>query len=1048
MNKKTIIAILLLSIFLFNCGGGSGGSSSPSGEKPGVPEIVQVLPSHYIALTNSAIIIRAKILNGNGGPVRNHPVTFTNLSPIGTLINENDVPVGNKTVVKTNNSGLATIKVKSSTTGFATIMAEVAKGVGIVRDRKTVYFSSTLASQPFMYLDADADSDSTYNEPSDYTLFENNSASDNQVLMRATVFNKFGQRVYGATVQFGSDYPYKSGSSPICSDGTTTCYVTFPNGITATTDSNGQAYILVQVDPVLRNLLTVLNITALADVNGDGYADAGGVYSLYLLPITLNSITVTASPNILAPDDESTISASVKLNTGGPAPDGTAVGFVADCGSVEPFALTTTGLASVKYKAPSSPPASGTCRVTATVDGLSNFVDITISSDLTVIPETQVISGASGGTVSYVISGGVRPYAVTSSNRFAACNSEDADCSDAEDSGTWNISTPDGSGNYIFTATVPQNTPSQTVTFTVMDAVGKTDTATLTINVAALTVQPGTITIDGTAGGNVTFTIYGGVPPYDIFANIADPVFAPTPAQVTSSGNTFTVTVPANTTAKTIIYTVRDANGSTTTGTLTITAAAPPGLLIIPASQSVVAPKTVSFSVSGGTAPYVITSTDPSSACNSTDADCSDPTDTGIWNLASAGSFTVTVPSNAVSGDVTLNVFDSVGATKSATLTVVASGVATITINPASISVTGLAGNADNVTFIISGGTAPYTAFSSNTAIAEIVSVGASSFTVDPKPVAASTAATLTVLDSNGLSKTATITVTPFSSSLGINPSTLAVTSGTNDIGFNIIGGTAPFTVYSSNASVVSLDGGGGTGPLVISTSPYSFTADALATGSATITVVDSDGKQVSSNITVSGTAPDFALTCNPALFIINPGFSGNSTCTVSSLNGFSSAVNLTCSGLPAGVSCGFLPSSVTPPPVSSSSSALTINVGPATSLGSYTFSVVGTSGSLSHVTTIDLVVTIGVVPYTRTVDEGNSTTFTIYGGTGGPYTVTSSNPARAYDSAPGDGTWNVATSGTSFTVNTTDTDSPDNVVLTVTDGVNLTTAVLIINAD
>lgn len=938
MNKKTILAILLLSIFLFNCGGGSGGSSSPSGEPTGVPEIVQVLPSHYIALTNSAIIIRAKILNGNGSPVRDHPVTFTNLSPIGTLINENDVPVGNKTVVKTNNSGLATIKVKSTTTGFATIMAEVAKGVGIVRDKKTVYFSSTLAAQPFMYLDADSDSDGTYNEPSDYTLFEGSNASDNQVLMRATVFNKFGQRVSGAPVRFESDFPYKSGSSPTCSDLTTTCYVTFPNGNTATTDSNGQAYVLVKVDPVLRNLITILNITALADTNGDGYGDASGVYSLYLLPITLNSITVTASPNIVAPNAQSDISAAVKLNTGGPAPDGTAVGFVADCGSVEPFAFTTAGLAKVKFTAPSAVPASGTCRVTATVDGLSSFVDITISSDLVVVPDAQVISGASGGTVSYVISGGVRPYTVTSSNRFAACNSSDEDCSDPEDSGTWNISTPDGSGNYIFTVTVPQSTPSQTVTFTVMDAVGKTKTATLTINVAALTVQPGTVTIDGTAGGTVTFTIYGGVPPYDIFYNIADPVFAPNPAHVTSSGSTFTVTVPANTTAKTIIYTVRDANGATTTGTLTITAPSVPALavlpgsitvngaapadtvtytifggtppyniftnnpsyspsvttvntsggtfqatvpagssaatvtytvrdntgatvaatlnitastdplLIIPGSQSVIAPNTATFSVSGGTPPYVITSTDPSSACNSSDSDCSDAGDTGIWNLASAGSFTVTVPSAAIAGDVTLNVFDSVGATKSAKLTIISGGVATITINPASISVTGLAGNADNVTFIISGGTSPYTVFSSNTAIAEIVSTGASSFTVDPKPVAATTAATLTVVDSNGLSKTATITVTPLLSSMAINPSTITVDSGTTSIYFQIIGGLEPYDLYTSNASVMDFSGN----TSVIDTPNSTFTGKVNGSGNATITVVDNDGKTVTATVTVN----------------------------------------------------------------------------------------------------------------------------------------------------------------------------------------------------
>ena len=943
MKKTTLslIALLILSTFLINCGGGSGGSSSPGGEKPGVPEIVQVLPSHYIAMTNSAILIRAKILNGNGGPVKNLPVTFTNISPIGTLMSNNDALLGNKTVVKTNDSGMATIKVKSTTSGFVTIQAEVNKGVGVVRDRKTMYFSSSLSSSPFMYLDADADSDLTYNEPSDYTLFESNNASDNQVLMRATVYNKFGQRVFGSTVQFGADFPYKVGSSTTCSDGTSSCSVTFPNGNSATTNSSGEAFVLVQVDPVVRNIITILNITAVAD-NG-----AANVYSLFLEPIIISSVTVTANPSIVAPAGTSTISAAVRLNTGGVPPNGTAVGFVADCGTVTPFALTTTGLATATFTAPSAAPSPPVCRVTATVEGISNYADITISSALTVQPPTQSINGLTGGTVSYIISGGVPAYTVTSSNRFAACNSTDNVCTDATDTGTWNVTTPDASGSFIFTVTVPAGTAAQSITLSVRDSVGATVSATLTIGGGgALSVQPGTVSVNGDTppAAGVTFTIFGGAPPYDVFPNNADPAFTPTPTHVTASGGTFNVTVPPSTPAITVVYTVRDSAAATTTATLNITATTPTpaALLIIPGSQSVVAPGTATYTVSGGTAPYVITSTDPSSACNSTDADCIDAGDSGIWNLAAAGSFTVTVPSTAVAGNVTLNIFDSVGATKSATLTIVSGGAATgITINPASISVTGLAGATDNVTFTIIGGTSPYTVFSTNTAVAEVVSTTATTFTVDPKVVAASSAATLTVVDSLGANKTAAITVTPLSSSLGINPSTLAVTNGTLNIQFNIIGGFAPYDIYTSDTSVLTLDGG----PAAIyDQAATSFTADAVGSGTATVTVVDNDGKSVTSTITTTG------------------------------------------------------------------------------------FSIV-----LSSVT----------------VNEGNSVIAQVYGGDGGPYTVTSSEASRAYDSAPGDGTWVVAASGNTFVINTSDINAGAVITLTATDSsLNITTATLTIDAD
>jgi len=84
MKKIIILSVLLaLSLFSFNCGGGSGSSSSPKGENPGEPSVVQLLPSHYVAQTNSSITLYSKVLDGNGAPVKNIPVSFTNLSPIG-----------------------------------------------------------------------------------------------------------------------------------------------------------------------------------------------------------------------------------------------------------------------------------------------------------------------------------------------------------------------------------------------------------------------------------------------------------------------------------------------------------------------------------------------------------------------------------------------------------------------------------------------------------------------------------------------------------------------------------------------------------------------------------------------------------------------------------------------------------------------------------------------------------------------------------------------------------------------------------------------------
>ena len=173
MKKIVILAILLaFSFSVLSCGGGSGSFSSPHGENPGTPTIVRLLPSHYIALTNSIITLHAKVLDGNGAPVKNVSVRFTNQSPIGIL---------SATTAKTNNSGLATVTIKSTVTGFATIQAEVNKGVANVRDKKTVFFSSTLSLSPYLVLDVDGNGNGIYNEPSDLNLFEGGNADDNQV---------------------------------------------------------------------------------------------------------------------------------------------------------------------------------------------------------------------------------------------------------------------------------------------------------------------------------------------------------------------------------------------------------------------------------------------------------------------------------------------------------------------------------------------------------------------------------------------------------------------------------------------------------------------------------------------------------------------------------------------------------------------------------------------------------------------------------------------------------------------------------------------------
>src|SRR4029453_12180154 len=103
---------------------------------------------------------------------------------------------------------------------------------------------------------------------------------------------------------------------------------------------------------------------------------------------------------------------------------------------------------------------------------------------------------------------------------------------------------------------------------------------------------------------------------------------------------------------------------------------------------------------------------------------------------------------------------------------------------------------------------------------------------------------------------------------------------------------------------------------------------------------------------------PDFSVACRPPSLSVQQGASGTSSCTVTSTNGFASAVALTCTGLPSGASCSFNPASVTPPANGSATSSLALSVSTTTPTGTSSVQVQGTSGSTVRSATLSLTVT------------------------------------------------------------------------------------------
>ena len=222
-------------------------------------------------------------------------------------------------------------------------------------------------------------------------------------------------------------------------------------------------------------------------------------------------------------------------------------------------------------------------------------------------------------------------------------------------------------------------------------------------------------------------------------------------------------------------------------------------------------------------------------------------------------------------------------------------------------------------------------------------------------------------------------------------------------------GGTAssgPITVTASELVV-----GAGTTDGAFSGSGTGFaTVDITANGNDLEHQVAPPAGPVSAQAPVSGNwvmqavsffhgvpVPDFSFSPapSPASNTVTAGSSASYTISVSALNGFSAAVALSCSGLPAGGSCTFTPASVTPG-ASPATSTLAISTTAQTPGGTSTVTITGQSGSTSHTATVTL--TVNAVPnFTLTA---NPTSATIATPGGSATTVISLNAAGGFSAA------------------------------------------------
>jgi subtilase family serine protease len=191
------------------------------------------------------------------------------------------------------------------------------------------------------------------------------------------------------------------------------------------------------------------------------------------------------------------------------------------------------------------------------------------------------------------------------------------------------------------------------------------------------------------------------------------------------------------------------------------------------------------------------------------------------------------------------------------------------------------------------------------------------------------------------------------------SPTSLTVVQGNSGTS------TITSTVSGGFDSAVTLSAAGQPSGVTVSFSPTSITgtgtstatftvASSTATGTYTITISGISGSTTSTatvSLTVTSSTAGFSISANPSSITVDRRSSGTVTITSTVSGGFDSAVSLSASGLPSGVTASFSPNSIT----GSGTSTMTITASRRATTGTATINITGSSGTISHSATVSV---------------------------------------------------------------------------------------------
>ena len=256
---------------------------------------------------------------------------------------------------------------------------------------------------------------------------------------------------------------------------------------------------------------------------------------------------------------------------------------------------------------------------------------------------------------------------------------------------------------------------------------------------------------------------------------------------------------------------------------------------------------------------------------------------------------------------------------------------------------------------------------------------GTSVLTLTASSTATTGTSTVTITGTSGsltatttLALTVSATATP-NFTIAASPASVTVTqgaSGTSTITITSTGGFSSATTLSATGLPSGVTAAFSTNPVTPAAngsvpSTLTLTASAAATvGAATVTITGTSGSLTHSTtiaLTVNSSSgtKNFTLSLSPASFTIDERGSVSTTLTVTSVNGFNSAVSLSVNEFPSGVTATASANPVTPPANGSTTVTLTWSASRRAPTGTTTIELIGTSGSLTN----EIPVTITVAP-------------------------------------------------------------------------------------